>query len=78
MSVEVNEELQTYRLETLMNQRLLKSLYNPNFKQNDKGFLPKENREIWMKERICLIKENILLNNLNIKFMKNYSNDCID
>ncbi len=55
-----------------MNKHLLKSFYK-NVKL-DKDDTVEEKREVWLKEKIYKIKENLLYNNLNPKYLCNISN----
>ena len=73
MNEEENEKQDLFGIEILMNQRLLKSFYNPKFELGEKESHAEEKRETWLKEKIYRIKESIIFNNLNNKFMKNIS-----
>jgi len=68
-----NENPDVFGIEILMNKRLLKSFYSTKVEPKDKETTQEEKREIWLKEKIYRIKENMLYNNLNIKFLKNIS-----
>lgn len=68
-----NQKPDVFGIEILMNQRLLKSFYHTKSDVKDKETSVDEKREIWLKEKIYRIKENMLYNNLNIKFFKNFS-----
>jgi hypothetical protein len=70
---DLNENPDVFGIEILMNQRLLKSFYSTKVETKDKDTTLEEKREIWLKEKIYRIKENMLYNNLNIKFLKNIS-----
>ena len=72
-SEEENEKNDLFGIELLMNQRLLKSFYNSAFESSDKESSSEEKRETWLKEKIYRVKENVIYNNLNMKFLKNIS-----
>ena len=68
-----NDKYEVFGIEILMNQRLLKSFYKPKYEISEKESNSEEKRETWLKEKIYRIKENMLYNNLNNKFLNNVS-----
>ena len=73
----ISEEIQIlegqgFNLDLLTNKHLLKSFYKKVVTSKDDTI--EEKREIWLKEKIYKIKEALLYNNLNPKYLSNFSN----
>jgi len=73
----VDDSLQpiNFNIDILMNKHLLKSFYKKAKISKDETL--EEKREIWLKEKIYKIKEALLYNNLNPKYLCNFSNSNI-
>lgn len=71
--IDKKENADPFGIEILTNPRLLKAIFTPKIESEDKEVNADEKRESWLREKIYRIKENMLLNNLNMKFLKNVS-----